>query len=279
MRNAEHYPDPTAGQALRAVIKYPGAKWRLADWIIKHMPRHKSYLEPYFGSGAVFFRKPPSRIETINDIDDNIYNLFCCIRDNADKLARLVAQTPYSRREYETTFTAGDVERFEQARRYLVKCWQGHGFRITCKSGWKNDINGRERAYAVRCWQQLPDWIMQIVARLKQAQIEHMPAVELIQRFNRPDVLVYADPPYLLQTRKLKKQYAHEMSEKDHTELLEVLQQNKGPVLLSGYDSELYNNMLADWDRVQIRTTAEKGLHRTEVLWIKGNSNDLRLFD
>lgn len=53
----------------RAILKFPGAKWRMADWIISLMPPHKSYLEPFFGSGAVFFCKPPSRIETINDLD------------------------------------------------------------------------------------------------------------------------------------------------------------------------------------------------------------------
>lgn len=52
--------------AQRPVLKYTGSKWRMADWIISLMPPHRSYLEPFFGSGAVFFKKPPSRIETIN---------------------------------------------------------------------------------------------------------------------------------------------------------------------------------------------------------------------
>ena len=78
-------------QELRAVIKYPGAKWRIADWIIGMMPEHKSYLEPFFGSGAIFFRKPPSRIETINDLDGDAVNLFTCIRDRPDELDRAVA--------------------------------------------------------------------------------------------------------------------------------------------------------------------------------------------
>ena len=43
---------------MNAILKYPGAKWRIADWIIEEMPAHHSYVEPFFGSGAVFFNKP-----------------------------------------------------------------------------------------------------------------------------------------------------------------------------------------------------------------------------
>lgn len=49
----------------RSILKYPGSKWRIAKWIVSMIPKHHSYLEPYFGSGAVFFNKEPSRIETI----------------------------------------------------------------------------------------------------------------------------------------------------------------------------------------------------------------------
>lgn len=58
------------------ILKYPGAKWRMANWIIDKMPDHESYLEPFFGSGAVFFNKQPARIETINDIDGAVVRFF-----------------------------------------------------------------------------------------------------------------------------------------------------------------------------------------------------------
>ncbi|EOS33963.1 DNA adenine methylase, partial [Lachnospiraceae bacterium M18-1] len=53
---------------MRSVLNYPGSKKRIASWIIKHMPPHHSYLEPYFGCGAVLFAKEPSPIETVNDL-------------------------------------------------------------------------------------------------------------------------------------------------------------------------------------------------------------------
>lgn len=51
---------------MRGIIKYPGSKWRISDWILSYFPKHHSYLEPFFGSGAVFFSKQRSNIETIN---------------------------------------------------------------------------------------------------------------------------------------------------------------------------------------------------------------------
>ena len=54
---------------MKAITKYPGSKWSIADWIINFFPEHHSYLEPFFGSGAVLFNKPRSHIETINDLD------------------------------------------------------------------------------------------------------------------------------------------------------------------------------------------------------------------
>jgi DNA adenine methylase len=83
----------------------------MADWIITHMPQHTTYLEPYFGSGAVFFSKPPAQLETINDIDGDVVNLFRVIRDRPDELARLVYWTPYSRQEYYNSYQSGGVGR------------------------------------------------------------------------------------------------------------------------------------------------------------------------
>lgn len=230
------------------------------------------------GSGAVFFKKQPSRIETINDIDGEIINVFNCIRANPEHLARLIAFTPYSRQEYlqdDTNDIANDP--FERARRYLLRSWQGHGFRSYCKTGWKNDVAGREFAYAVNDWNKLPERIMKVVCRLKQVQIECLPALDVIRRFNNPNVLIYADPPYLLSTRKMKKQYAYEMTEADHIELLEALLRHSGPVMLSGYDSDLYDNMLEGWHKEQISTLAEKGLPRVETLWMNFD-NGLSLY-
>jgi len=251
------------------VIKYPGSKRRIADWICGHMPPHHSYLEPYFGSGAVLFKKEPSAIETVNDLDSRVTNLFKIIREQPNDLARVLSATPHSRKEYMATFTAGSSnDILESTRQFLIQCWQGHGFRTSrYSSGWKNDVQGREAAYSLRNWYRLPGWIIEVAERLRQVQIENMPAVKLIQRFKYKNVLIYADPPYVLGT-KTGKQYKYEMSDADHIELLQALDCHPGPVLLSGYDSDIYTDLLGHWSRTEIDAMAEHSMPRREVLWL-----------
>ena len=102
---------------------------------------------------------------------------------------------------------------------------------------------------------------------MKNAQIENLPAVELIKRYDTPDVFMYVDPPYLHGTRK-NYLYRHEMEDSEHIELLGVLAKHPGKVLLSGYDNDLYNDMLPGWNKVEKKTQAEAGIPRIETLWM-----------
>lgn len=249
------------------VLKYPGSKWKIADWILAHMPEHTTYLEPFFGSGAVFFRKRPSEIETINDLDEEVVNLFRVIREHPIELARLLDNTAYARQTYENAFQSSE-DPIEEARRFLVRCWMAIGTKIGVKTGWRSLIspNGSK---VTKEWSVLPERILSVSARLKMAQIENQPAERLIERYRRREVLIYADPPYLSNTRT-NRHYEFEMSEADHKRLLELLCNHPGPVVISGYDHPLYDEKLKEWHRDAIGVAAENGAKRTEVLWVNG---------
>ena len=111
---------------MEQLLKYPGGKWRISDWIVSHFPKHKVYLEPFFGSGACFFKKQPSYIETINDINNDIVNLFRVCRESPDELIRLIELTPFSRTEFKECYEKSDNP-IEQARRTLVRYHQSFG--------------------------------------------------------------------------------------------------------------------------------------------------------
>lgn len=253
---------------MKSIIKYPGSKWRIADWIISFFPEHHSYVEPFFGSGATFFRKTPSHIETINDLDGEVVNFFEWVRNDPEQLARAIYLTPYSRKIYEDAHIPGRNS-LEQAVKFCTRLNMGHGFRITGeKVGWKRDIQGRERAYAVKYWNDMPQSIILAAERLKDAQIECRPAVEIIQQFNFENVLIYCDPPYLLKTRH-GKQYKQEMTDQQHTELLEVLRTSKAKIILSGYESDLYNDALRSWHKEFISSITQNAQKKgKEVLWM-----------
>ena len=251
---------------MNALLNYPGAKWGMAKEIIALMPPHRSYLEPFFGSGAVLFNKPPSAIETVNDIDGDIVNFFRVLREQPEELASAIRLTPYARDVVDDAYANWGTDPVDRAHRFIVRSKMTHGFKMHNKSGFKIDVQGRERAYCVDAWNRVPEDLVQAALRLKAVQIENRPALDMIRRFNYGNVLIYADPPYLMSTRCCK-QYRHEMTEQDHVELLAALLQHKGPVILSGYPSELYDRELKGWGRIERKSYNQNSDPRTEVLW------------
>lgn len=276
-------PDVTKIQAPKGlVLKYPGSKWKLAPWIIAQFPEHTTYLEPYFGSGSVFFTKAPSKYEVINDLDEQVTNLFRVIRNKGTKLAQLIELTPWSRQEYYEAYElTGDP--VEDARRFLVRCWMAHGVKTSDRTGWMNRGPKVDGSTTTR-WNKLPDRIISCIDRLKNVDIECIPALDLLARFkNAQNCLLYVDPPYVLSTRS-QRMYKHEMKDTEHIALLEALNAHAGPVILSGYAHSLYDSFLTDWRRITIEAIAEKGQARTEVLWMKNIPEEpknkiLSLFD
>lgn len=253
---------------MNAIMKYPGAKWSIADWIISFFPKHHSYLEPFFGSGAVLFNKSRSNIETVNDLDGNVVNLFEWIKKDPERLAHEIYYTPYARQVYENVFALVPEDSLEKAVNFYIRLNMGHGFRTNGeKVGWKNDVQGRERAYAAVDWCRLPEKIMQAAERLRGVQIENRPAVELVERFNYPNTLIYLDPPYVLNTRH-GKQYRYEMDNDGQEELLSVALKHKGSVLISGYESELYNSTLRGWHKEVTTNYSQACSKKKEVLWM-----------
>lgn len=258
--------------SVKPILKYPGAKWTLAPWIVSHFLPHKHYIEPFAGSAAVFFCKPPEQHEVLNDLNEHIVNFFTVLRTRGDELAREVMLSPFSEAEYnriERNLSDGDE--LERARRFVVRSWQAHGGTIYQVSGWKhNGLNGN--VYPPKLWKKIPERLMIAAGRLQNAEIRCKPALEIINYYNTPDCLLYVDPPYHMETRG-RKYYSHEMNNQDHIELLEALQAHKGIIVLSGYDHPLYEEMLASWSRFTTPSVTEHGNIRDEVLWINRTFN------
>lgn len=248
-----------------SVLKYPGAKNRLAPWICEHIPEHDVYLEPFAGSLAVLFNKPRCHIETVNDLCGDVVNFFRVLRNRGDELKEKIMMTPYAREEYTEAYRDSEDE-LEQARRWAVRCWMGFGCGNLYKNGYKSGQQ-KKSPNPAKLWANLPDTLELAQERLQGVQIEHLPAIELIKRYNTPDVFIYADPPYVHGTRK-NYLYKHEMSNEEHEKLLAVLLEHPGKILLSGYNNDVYNNMLSGWNKIQKETQAEHGLKRIETLWM-----------
>lgn len=258
-------------------LKYPGAKWgsqgSTARWICSMLPSHKTYVEPFFGSGAVFFTKRPSANEYINDLSGDVVNLFQVMREQPDDLARLIDLTPYARDEQQQAFEPC-TDPLERARRMLIRHWMTVGGNGGARGkAWRHSgAAGRRGKNCPQEWENLPARIYAHAKRLKMAHIENRPALEILGRLNHPETLAYIDPPYLGDTRH-GRMYAEEMQdEAQHIELLDFLAQDwQGMAVVSGYAHPLYDEALANWQRFTRQATAEMGQARTEVLWLSPN--------
>ena len=250
---------------MNALLKYAGSKWRIAPWIVSFFPPYKVYCEPYFGSGAVFFTKPPSGIETINDVNGDIVNLFRVCREAPKELARALEFTPWSREEFLSCMEKSE-DPVEQARRTVVRFHQSYATCNHSKKSWRN-VQKHNGPRCADVWNRLPEIVLNVCERLKQAQIENIDAIELIKRYNSTDTLLYLDPPYPLDLRD-KNMYKHEMTDAQHEELLLAVLNSKSNVILSSYDNELYNDMLKGWYTSEKQTIAQAGARRTEKIYM-----------
>ena len=261
---------PEAGQRTTraAALRYPGAKWSLATRIIEHFRPHYHYVEPFFGSGAVFFTKMPAPHEVINDRLSLVSNFFRVLRDRTDELCWVLETTPWSRDEYDISdHLTGDE--LEDARRFAVRCWQAHASDLAKKTGWKNRGVRQRAAGMSHRWNKVPSQLRELAWRLKDAEIENRDAIDVIKRYRSTDTLIYADPPYPHGVRT-QKMYGNEMSDDDHRVLLDALHSHPGPVVVSGYANDMYDKALDGWERIVMRAPkVEKGASRVEVIWVK----------
>jgi DNA adenine methylase len=258
----------------RPPLRYHGGKWRLATWIIQHLPAHRIYVEPFGGAAGVLLRKDPAKIEVYNDLDGAVVNFFQCLRDDQrrERLIRGVTLTPFSRAEFELSYEVAS-DPVEAARRFVVRCFFGHG---TCSMD-PLDSNGFRscdilagKSYA-REWCGLPDALGRAAARLRSVTIENLDWRRLIPKFDGPDTLFYVDPPYPASTRVSGgKGYVHEMCDAAHRQLAWMLHAVRGRVLISGYPCRLYDELYRGWRRFEKQTTANGqvgAVPRMELLW------------
>jgi DNA adenine methylase len=266
----------------RSALRYFGGKWAIAPWIIEHMPEHRVYVEPFGGAASVLLRKPRSKVEVYNDLDDEVVGIFRVLQDavHCRELVRLLKRTPYARREFEMAFLASS-DPVERTRRAIIRAYMSFHHEALFNSRKTTFSDARHRKSGNCCkaheWSSYPRHLASVCRRLRGVLIEHRDALDVIRVQDTPDALFFVDPPYLHATRS-HSSYRHEMTDEQHVALLTLLKSVKGQVMVSGYASALYDDLLAGWQRLERRHYAAAGAvgaqSRTEVLWIKGWFSD-----
>lgn len=256
----------------RPIVRYHGGKWKLAPWIIEHLPEHHTYVEPYGGGGSVLLRKERAYAEVYNDLDCEIVNVFTMARERGAELREQLRLTPFARSEFALSYRPNE-DPMEQARRTIVRSFQGFGSAAVMgeASGFRA-TSSRSGTTPAHDWRNFPDALEGVIDRLQGVVIENRDAFRVMQHHDRAATLHYVDPPYVHSTRKMgnphcKKRYKFEMDDAKHAELATFLKTLKGMVVLSGYPSSLYDDLYADWVRVDRDALADGARPRTECLW------------
>lgn len=257
-------------------MRYHGAKFRLAPWLLKLFPPHVQYVETHGGAAGVLLNKERSYSEVYNDVDGEIVNFFRVLQDpeKRGRLIELCVLTPYSRAEFDIAWEPSE-DPVERARRTAIRAQMGFGSAGATKgrTGFRQDSK-REYATAAHLWATYPEALRRVGERFVGVLIDNKPASFVIAAHDHVDTLFYVDPPYVLSTRNLTRgshYYRHEMTDEDHRELLNQLKQVTGMVVLSGYRNPIYDEELDGWERVETRSRISAGrgtTMRTEVVWM-----------
>lgn len=260
----------------RPVLRYHGGKWKLAPWTLAHFPPHRVYVEPFGGAASILLRKERSYAEVYNELDGDVVNLFRVLRDPSQALAltEQLRLTPFARDEFLDAYEEADTP-LERARRLVIRAFMGHGSDSASGvvSGFRANSN-RSGTTPAHDWANYADALPFTVERLRGVIIENRDALACMAQHDGKKTLHYLDPPYVHETRtwmtsgRGRGNYRHEMSADQHAELLREACNLEGMVLIAGYPTELYDDALAGWRRVETLAHADGARPRTEVLWL-----------
>jgi DNA adenine methylase len=269
----------------RPPVRWHGGKWKIALWVNQHLPRHSGYGEVFGGGASVLLRKSRAKAELYNDLDKTIVQLFRVLQDEAQaaRLVRALALTPFARDEFDLAYEP-HPDPVETARRTVVRSFMGYGSDGTAgvyKTGFRRNVSSSLKLPAQE-WATYPVALWKTIERLSGVVIENRDAFQLLGEVDDPEWLHYVDPPYLPETRSQGNRrrgagyhvYEHELTLEQHVELLALLDSLRGMVVLSGYPSDLYEQALPHWRRVERVAHADGGSPRTEVLWINPRAAD-----
>jgi len=239
-----------------------GGKASIAKWIVSHFPSHRVYLEPCCASAAVLLAKPRSFVEIINDLDEQVMDMWRAIKSQPEQLAALLWATPYTAANWRDQ-PVGDIEQAVLLMAQGAQFYCGNGNSST----WALDKCAAPHKPKAEVW---ADWFRRVLPaanRMRGVQLLHEDALVAIQRAYRdPEALLYVDPPYFGHEDEYRYKIAY-------LAMVELLNSATAKVVVSEYPSaaEFYR----DWNRID-RVTASRagagrhncqGKKKTEVLF------------
>jgi len=228
-------------------LSYIGGKRRIAKQLVALIPEHVTYVEPFAGGAQVFFHKPRSTVEILNDLDEEIVNFLRVCQRHPQELSRVLRWQPASRRlfawhQQQSPALLTDIERAARFFYLQKNTWGGKRKRQNFHFAVTKRSNYTPSSLAKR--------ITEVAERLDNVQLEALPYQAVIAQYDRPTTFFYCDPPYVGVDL-----YQHNFSDAQFEELARVLLSIKGRFLLSINDCPKAREWFAAFNRREIAFT------------------------
>lgn len=240
---------------INSPFKWVGGKSRLRKSIIPLIPPHQCYVEPFGGAAWVLFGKPPSSIEVLNDIDEELINFFRVVRRQPEELIKsfdleLVSRSEFRRLANAEPLEMSEVERAHRFYYLIMAGWGGEARYPRFQSSASDGGHGNRLIGALKT---LRKRIEPVHDRLKTVIIENLDWSECIDRYDRPASFLYLDPPYPGNGAN----YKHNMRlMADHIAIAERLDKAQGQWMLSSYDTEEVRAQFRHYNIVPIQSAS-----------------------
>ncbi|MGM9509541.1 DNA adenine methylase [Larkinella sp. GY13] len=226
----------TVKPLLKTPISYYGGKQMMLRHILPKIPAHHTYVEPFFGGGAVFWGKEPSQAEVVNDLNNRLISFYKVLKYDIDELQKLIDETFHSRAQHSETdqvYESGEDE-IKDMLQMAWAIWVQTNMSFSCMigGGFGYDRHGKCALKIFNKKQLLTDAYQ---LRLKRVTIESYDVLKVMRAYDAPDAFFYLDPPYVSANQGHYSGYSLD----DFRNLLEACAQLKGKFLLSSYPEPL----------------------------------------
>lgn len=210
------------------MVPWVGGKRRLAPQIMATLPEHTCYVEPFCGAAALFFAKPPVKVEVLNDINSELVSLYRVVQNHLDEFVKqfrwaLASRELYGWLQATPPATLTDIQRAARFY-YLMKC--GFGGKVQGQT-FGTATTAKSRLNLLR----MEEDLSAVHLRLHQVHIEHLPWAECLARYDRPHTLFYMDPPYFG-----TEGYGVDFGLEEYARMAELMRGMKGKAVVSVND-------------------------------------------
>ena len=260
---------------MNAPIRYFGGKGTMFNNIIEHFPpndTYDTYIEPFGGSFSIGLKKDITPTEIYNDLDKNVYSLYKCISDK---------------------------DLFDEFKFRCDLCIYSEDFRSECKDKLNQDIPLVDRAFyffyvnrtsfnglggfsvnplvrrsmskSASDFLSAIDRLPELHQRLSKVIVMNTDGIELINKYSKSNILIYADPPYVQSTRT-NVRYSVDMPDDEQQLFINAALKSKSKLIISGYDNKIYNQLeQSNFKKVCFNVNVNSGNYKpkskTECIW------------